>query len=73
MLTLKEISVLADFCYLAETAKEGGAGIPGSAWEVLWKEFQGKNTCWAGVVNKADKLGFVGSSNICFQMLEKRG
>ena len=68
IMTRREWSAMADYCYLFETSKEG-SGVHGSAWEMLWSEFQEKNSLWASAVQKADKAGLVLSSDICFKVL----
>lgn len=68
--SVKEVSVLADYLYLAETSEEG-SGNPGSAWEELWKEFHTTRTTWAHVIDKCYQLHVEKkiNSSVCFQFL----
>lgn len=69
----REVSVLADYLYLAENSEEG-SGKPGSAWEELWKEFHTNQTSWAYVIDKCYQLHIESkvNSSLCFQYLTNK-
>lgn len=71
--TTKEVSALAEYLYLGEISKEG-SGTPGSAWEMLWKEYRRTHVIWADAVDKVYRLHLENkiNSDMCFQFLSGR-
>lgn len=69
----KEVSALAEYLYLGEHSAEG-SGTPGSAWEMLWKEYRKTHVIWADAVDKVYQLHLESkiNSDLCFQYLAEK-